>query len=277
MDWEELEGLISELRQTASPGMFFGQPDYEAAWALIKEIGGAFKRVRYPTKAEKDQAWQRFQGIVEQVKQGQRVERDQRSAVSSTHLDRILWHAERARPVRGLIADMIDLGAGLAGDILTLGLLDTSAFDEKKDELKALSAELREGWTYFTEHKTEMLGRDKAAAFERLKEVQEILDAEWEEWKRAKSAHHEAKQSQWRAKQEAHIEDLEGRLQKAYGALERRERHLDKLHSDRANAWSDDFIDRVEGWIDEEEDRISDIKASIERLEGWLEEARGRL
>ncbi len=276
MDWEKLDGLISELRQTASPGMFFGQADYESAWDLIKEIGGAFKRARYPTKADKDQAWQQFQDIVDQVKRGQQTQRDQRSAVSATHLDRVLWHAERARPVRGIIADLIDIGTSLAGNMLTLGLLDSSAFDDKKEELKALSAELREGWTYFTEHKTEILGRDKATAFERLKEVQEILDTEWEEWKRAKSAHHEAKQSQWRAKQEAHIEDLEVRLQKAYGALERRERHLDKLHTDRANAWSDDFIGRIEGWIDEEEDRISDIKAQIERLEGWLEEARGR-
>jgi hypothetical protein len=277
MDWSDLDRRIEELERNATPGMFFGQPDYEAAWDLIKEVGGSFKGTRYPTKREKDAAWSRFQAAVDQVKAGQRAGHERRSAVSSTHCDRILWHVERARPARGIVLDLIEATAGTAASLLTAGLLDTSAFDDTKDELKALSAELQEGWDYLTKHKAEILGRDKARAFEGLKEVQDILDREWEEWKRSKSAQFEAKQSRWRAKQEAHIEDLRGRLENAYGALERRERHLEKLHDDRANAWSDSFIERIEGWIDEEEERIADIKASIKRFEEWLEEARSRL
>jgi hypothetical protein len=52
---------------------------------------------------------------------------------------------------------------------------------------------------------------------------------------------------------------------------------LDNLRDQRNSAWPDSFRDRVKGWIDEEENRISSIKEKIDRIEGWLEEARRKL
>lgn len=285
MDPSALDGLISKLdghyRQAVRRDRPWGE-----VWDEIKQIGSNFKHVRYPTKEEKNYAWERFQGIVESVKETQAEERKQweRKAESSAQLkNQILRQGEYGRPPNAFesgIADMI-IGpikalAELYVDVITLGQLKVE-IDEKHEELKHFSGELRKAWNLFNENKDDMLGKDKHEVFQGLREIQEQLDAAWDEWKKLKGHYHETQRSSFRERVHASIEKLESRLENLYGILSKRESHLSELEEKRDTAWNDDFRDRVEGWIDEEESRIRDIKDQLHQVEGWLDEQRAKL
>lgn len=157
-------------------------------------------------------------------------------------------------------------------------------YDEKHAELIACSESLKEGWQLISRYKNEMIGRDKKEAFEALKDAQESLNNAWDKWKQGKAQAKDARNDYFRAKRESfqdkvmeRIETHKERLEKLYSVLSTFESHLDNLRDQRNSAWSDSFRDRVEGWIDEEENRISSIKEKIDRIEGWLEEDRRKL
>jgi len=163
-------------------------------------------------------------------------------------------------------------------------LLPGPEIDETKEMLLHCSEKLREGWDLLSEHKVEMLGRHKKEAFDALSDAQTKLNAAWERWREAKDRAWEAFREQKREKREAfedrvraNIEKLQERLDKLSGVLHHKESHLDELRDKQASAWSDDFRDRVEGWIDEEESAIQDIRAKIDQIEEWLEEERSKL
>jgi len=220
------------------------------------------------------------------VKERQAEERKEweRKAESSTQLrNRILRQGEHGRPPNAFesgIADMI-LGpitalAELYVDLITLGQLRVQ-IDEKKEELKHYSDELRKAWNLFNDNKDDMLGKDKQEVFKTLREIQDQLEAAWDEWKKSNGRYHEAQQSSFRERIHSSIEKLESRLENLYGILAKRESHLSKLEEKRDTAWNDDFRERVEGWIDEEESRIRDIKNQIDQVEGWRDEQRSKL
>lgn len=146
------------------------------------------------------------------------------------------------------------------------------------------SEKLREGWNLLSEHKVEMLGRHKKEAFDTLSDAQTKLDAAWERWREAKGRAWQAYREQKGGKREAfedrvgaNIEKLEERRNQLNGVLHHKESHLHDLRDKRASAWSDEFRDRVEGWIDGEESAIQDIRAKIDQIEEWLREERSKL
>ena len=55
-----------------------------------------------------------------------------------------------------------------------------------------------------------------------------------------------------------------------------RRSHLSELEDKRSSAWSDDFRDRVDGWISEEESRIADIESKMDQIRTWIAEARAK-
>lgn len=285
MEPSSLDGLISKLdghyRQAAQRDRRWSE-----VWDEIKYIGSNFKQVRYPTREEKNAAWERFQGIVESVKETQAAERKEweHKADSSAQLrNQILRQGEYGRPPNAFesaIADMI-IGpiaalAELYVDVITLGQLK-GEIDEKHEELKHYSNELKKAWNLFNDNKDDMLGKDKHEVFQTLREIQEQLDAAWDEWKKLKGHYHEKQQSSFRERVHASIDKLESRLDNLYSILSKRESHLSELEGKRDTAWNDDFRDRVEGWIDEEESRISDVRDQIRQVEGWLDEQRAKL
>lgn len=285
MEPSELDKLISTLEKHANEASH-GHRKWGEVWAETKEINISFKGTRYPSKDDRQTAWDRFQEIVSGVKEKQDEQRDQRertASKSSELKNQIIRQAEKARPP-GALADLIsDLVIGpfklLAEayvDIVTLGAMRTE-IDEKKEELKYYSHQLREAWNLFNDSKDAMLGRDKHECFELIRQVQEQLDAEWTAWKSWNEQYHEAKRGARRERIENSIEKLESRVSNLYEILSKREAHLSELEDKRDTAWNDDFRDRVEGWIDEEEDRIRSIREQIQQVEGWLDEQRGRL
>ena len=72
----------------------------------------------------------------------------------------------------------------------------------------------------------------------------------------------------------AKLEDRLGRLEDVRG---RRQENLNRLEDMLCAARSDSYRDRVEGWIDEERERINEIENKIHLMRGWLSEMRAKL
>lgn len=289
MDSSELDQLISLLENEVS-GVDPLHAHWKPIWDSIRVIGSSFKGTRYPTRAEKDQAWQRFQGLVERVKAAQAHGQQQRSEIadaSERWRNKIRAVAYAATPPSGWEESIYALTFGLVENVIrgaVNALLPGPETDETKVMLLRCSEKLREGWDLLSEYKTEMLGRHKKEAFDALTDAQTKLDVAWGRWKEAKERTWEAHREQKREKREtfehrvhANIEKLEERMERLSGVLRHKESHLDDLQEKRSSARSDEFRDRVDGWIEEEVDAIRDIRSKIEEIEGWIEEERSKL
>src|SRR2546426_1032503 len=91
MESENLDKKIDQLEgQFGSP--LSGKRDWKAHWSTIKEISSDFRGVRYRTLDERNAARNRFQSIVQSIKESQAKEFEQRNArveQSAAHLSQI--------------------------------------------------------------------------------------------------------------------------------------------------------------------------------------------
>lgn len=291
MDESDLINKIDSLESNVDDAEPF-KTKWSDIWNDVKKTGASFKQTRFGSAAQREEAWGRFQTIVEHIKEIQSDENDKRNRLrelSSDHKDKIIACASAADPPSGI-------GDALLSVIMPIiplmkntlnAILPGPEIDEARQSLQYCSQKLKEGWRLLSEYRDEMTGRDKKEAFGALKDAQESLNDAWEKWKEAKNRAHEARQQAWEAKQERHrqwedrvrsnIEKLEDRLQKLTAVLAHKESHLDDLRDKRDSARSDDFRARVEEWIDQEEDAISDIRRKIDQVEDWLDEARAKI
>jgi len=312
MEYQELDALVSELESAVEETT--PQKGYwKELWDLVRRIGAAFKEARYPDKSQKDEAWRLFQSLVERakarsVREKERIRErergfEERKRLSQEARSSIESMAASATPSsefeRGLLA-IITFPVTLALDFVetTLGVKWGSELDERQDELRACSQQLKRAWRTLSDSKDVMLPGDKAQAYRALTAAQERLNDAWDRLREAKRELHEARQRAWEEKKRereerrreretrheefvarvrANIEKLEDKLERARNALSRNEAHLDKLRSYYDTAWSDKFRDLCSGWIDECEDKTASIREHIERLEGWIEEERRKL
>lgn len=270
---------------------------WKPIWDSIRAIGSSFKGTRYPSLAEKDQAWQRFQKLVEKVKATQNIGQKQREKLGDTseHLkSKIVSLAYAATPPSGWEESIYAITFGLLEGVIrgaVNALLPGPEVDETKIMLMRCSEKLKDGWDFLSEHKTEMIGRHKKEAFEALTDAQTKLNAAWERWKGAQQRAWEAKQRAWEAHRgekrekrdtferrvESNIEKLGERMERLASVLRHKVSHLDELQEKRCSARSDEFRDRVDSWIEEEENAIREIRSKIEDIEKWKEEERAKL
>jgi len=289
MDASELDHLLDSLESdvnAASPLHTKWRP----VWDLIRIIGDSFKSVHYPTAEGKNEAWRRFQSLVQRVKDIQAEERERReqiSSISEQHKDEILACASAATPPNALeeaIGAIVLSPIEVPVKAIVDAVLPGPEVDETRELLKYCSQKLSEGWRLLSLYKGEMLGRDKKEAFDALNDAKESLNAAWSRYKSAREEVRRVKQEMRRSRHEAweqriheNISDLKQRLERLYAVLGHKESHVEQLRAKRDSARTDDFRATVEGWIDEEEERIRDIRAKIERIETWIEEARSKL
>ena len=193
------------------------------------------------------------------------------------------------------------LAISTGGLSIAISALANSIFgpiDERKGELISCSKSLKEGWAYLTKNKGQMIRGDKDEAFQALTRASESLSVEWEDWKKARDIavekYRAEQQAAWEQRQKERNErlaqkeaweermrenrsKLEDRLEHLGGVLEHKKRHLWELEMKRDSAWSDSYRDRVEGWIDEENDRIEDIKNTLDQINEWISEIDAKL
>jgi len=269
MDYKELERLISELEgtvQETSPQKGY----WKQWWDTVREIGAAFKGTRFPARSDKDAAWQRFQSLVEQAKlrgaeaKERMKERERQFQERKDQSERarrgIEGQAASARPDSGI--DRV-LGRILLLPAIMERLLEVATGNEAKSELeemhedlKRCSQQLKDAWQTFSASKDAMLPADKAEAYRTLKNAQERLDLAWDRWKSAKTEHRESQRRAWEERQRerqerqqqremkheqfvdrvrANIQKLEGKLDRARDALNRRDSGLRLAYHCRAS------------------------------------------
>lgn len=291
MTADKLRREIAGLQQALNASASGSRVDWKNVWADIKGIGASFKGAEFSSREERENAWSLFQNVVGQIKEQQarhREKQEQLASGSSRHLDHIRSLTDAASPDDGLADILITVFTAGANLALKAGLdALLGHHDEMFAELHRRSAALREAGQYLSAHKAEMLGRDKAAAFESIKSQRERLDADWSAWKsaiqEAKQKRHEdylerqAKREAWRENQNAYVARLEGALERLDSARSRRREHLGDLREKRDSAWSDGYREKVEGWIDEEEQNIADIESKMRDVADKLEEAKSKL
>lgn len=284
-DYKEVAKGIRHLESLIPGGLFgSGTADWKAVWAKITEIGSNFKGARFPTKDDHEAHWQKFQALVARVKQlqgDQRAQWESKKRESESLRNEIVAYARAAAPPSGFADLIVTIATG--GMNLALNAL-MGPFDERKADLKRASDALQEGWGKLHHYKDRMLGQHKQEAFQALNAAKEKLDHAWGVYKRERDrtfAEHqqerEGKREQWIYKMQAHISDLDSRRDRLTDILSKREAHLATLYDKLSDARSDDYRDRVSGWIEEEKTNIEGIREKLGKIEEWLRESREKL
>lgn len=293
-DQAEIEQLIDSLEDLASEIEGRGGK-WKDVWDEIRRTGQAFKGSSFPSAEDREAAWNRFQSVIGRVKESQQNARDmfeERVRESEEHLEHILSCAERATPSSAMDDLILTIATAGLNIVITEGInAILGPFDERKMELQRCNEAMREGWAHLSRNKAVMLGKHKQEAFQALKRASDSLTAEWDSWrgqrqeaierfraeKHAAWEERKAKREAWEMRIRENISKLEDRLDRLESALDHRQSNLSKLEDMRSSAWSDDFRERVDGWISDEEERINDIERKIEQIKGWISDAESKL
>ena len=294
MDGSEIEALIDSLGTLVNE-VEGGGGKWEDVWSEVRSIGQAFKGSRFPSGEDRQEAWGRFQSIIRQVKECQEKAKEmfeERLRESEDHLEQILSYAERATPSSALDDVILTIATAGLNVVIREGIsVILGPFDERKMELQQCNEAMREGWAHLSKNKAVMLAKHKQEAFHALKKAADSLTTSWDTWRgvrqEAIEQYRAEKQELWEARQakreawetriRENISKLEDRLDRLESALDHRQSILSNLEDKRDSAWSDDFRERIDDWIGEEEDRISDIERKIDQIKEWISDSEEKL
>lgn len=295
------EDVIANIRrlEDQTPSGLFGSDsdwDFKAIWSQIRRTGSSFKGVKFPTPDEHSAAWDNFQSLVERVKEQQDKRQKQfesRAKGSGELRNQIIRKANDVGPFDQGLADVI-LTLATGGAYLALKLTLEALlgkFDEQKVELIAASDRMKAAWALLSGNKTKLLRDDKDAVYSALREAQEKLDGAWQQYKEQRSQaldefhrekekrrnENQAKHEAWKERTRANIAKNEDWLRGLQERLAKQQSHLSDLNDKYADAWNDDFRERVSGWIDEAHSSIAEIESKIERVEGFVQQDQQKL
>jgi len=182
MNSSELDKIIEGLKEHSGSNV-----SYELAWKEIKKIGESFKSVRYPTVDEKNQAWDRFQTMVAQIKQSQNRpwETERFSETSKKFKEKILAQIVLAKPPCGIeeafgatVLKPLNIVSNVAD-----ATLPWPPIKDSRKIMEDCSAQLKSGWAIFNLHKKDMTGKDKHEAYNSLNNVHGRLNEAWDKWR----------------------------------------------------------------------------------------------
>lgn len=270
----KIEKLASKIKY-AQP--IFGNPsqyEWDDIFELCKEINEYFKNVRYPTKQERDVAWQKFFNLRDEA---HKVRRSQLVERSKGHYNELISRLNQV--------DYNTFTDFVVGNVLSVGFLKATP-----DEMRENGKELGIIGAHFKRVKHEMIKEHKIAIHERMVEVRRNHDVFWGKYKnhqiensklynerqQARQEKQE-KSKQIKSRIESNIENNKGKLHKAQNALDHFERKRDELKNKIYNSSSDNWKSKAEGWLSDFNNKIEDIKSHINRIEKWIEEDRDKL
>lgn len=252
MDVDDLHELVDRYVDLAEE-VEGARGDWPAVWDLEKEVRSAFGQTQFRTAYERHEFWQRFIAAVDGL-------RSLRSAVeqeSAEIRDRLLEHAESAVPsnwLQNLFDGFID---GM------IGLSEGEYLANLKNDLQEGSSRLASARESARDAHDDLIPRDGKAVRDRLKAAKGDLDAAWERYRdRRRDWVHGIIQEK--------IDKLEGVLERKREQLDHKEAHVEELEAKRADASSEEYADRVSGWIEEEEERMSSLRGAIDDIEEKL-------
>jgi len=273
-DYEKLDYKLTELEKEFK-GLSHHLFDYhvtkawETIFELMNEIQGDFKTVRYPKIQSREEAWQSFFSLRQDIytKKNERYEE-----ISKSHSDTLF------NMLRGL--EYWQLREGLRQMLFT-------ELKEIKTEVIENGKKLNEVGQHFSSIKHEMTKDHKSEVFNRIKEIRESHDEFWGIYKDRSQELYEAKEDRKRdfedrkdKAKESIINNIKNnveKLEKAEVALRKQEMHKEDLEDQIASAYSTKFREIREEWLSECNNKISDIESHIARLKSWIEDGENRL
>ncbi|UPJ57652.1 hypothetical protein [Bradyrhizobium sp. 192] len=240
-------------------GELFGKLvyDWRPAWDKAREIQEAFESgVRYPTQGQRQETWTRFNNIRNDLSKRSNADRERVFSVSKDWRDEIIADLELARYSK--FAD-------------ALFFFDPTTVDE----MKQLGEQLNKTSRRLSEHKDQMLREHKEECFQRIQEVRATHDLFWGEYRKQREIRqqeHGERISDVLTRIQNNISKNYEKKERAEDALERVEANISKLCGMLENASSDEYRERVEGWLAEAEAKKESIEESVRRIEEWIEQ-----
>jgi hypothetical protein len=268
---QSLESKISELESITphvSEGFGFGfeveRHDWRPIWALCKEIQEEFRGCKeFDSREAHQAAWERFQTARQEASRLADIEKEKLAGQSAQIKEGILDDAKTAYWSKS--ADFF-VGAVLG--------------QTTKDEMIELQQILKRAGRTLSENKHKMTREDKDDCFEAIQDARATHDDFWEryrEYQEVKQQEHFEKQAEWERKTKARIEDNRDRVSRLVSAREKVQQNIDDNEDKVAEAWSDDFRERVQGWVDEGYQNLVEINEKIKRIQGWIAEDESKI
>jgi len=267
MNWEEIDNAIEELDQLVGNADWM---PFEGSLQRIREKcdeiqEGFNSKPRYPTKPQRDFAWDRFNAL---RSKGFNIRREQRTALSKKMRDQLLRELGLADHNLGdIIAE---------NTILFFAKTDVEDMKQKGQALRDIRQRLRDNHSVLLhEHHQEL--------WTRILAVQSNHDAWWGQWKARKGQRDEERQAkakrheEWEAHVNVNLANNRAKLAKAEAALENCESHAEQLRAQIESAWNEKFKERAEGWLAQDEERIKSIEENIGRIKEWISEDERKL
>jgi hypothetical protein len=238
--------------------------DWRPVWDKAREVQAAFNaRPHFPTVAERQEAWDHFNALRDEASEIAKEERGNFETMSSSHRDDLMGD------LRYLECDGSEISLADA----VFGSMDAEGIKQLGAKLGVLSKR-------FSEVKHRMTREHKQEVFDRIQEVRASHDRFWSHRKEAMErarAQRDERRSQFVDRVRANIRGNYERLAKAEAAEERVRCNLRSNYEKLSDARSEAFAERVRGWISEDEERLDDIRRSIDRIRGWIAEDEGKL
>jgi hypothetical protein len=235
---------------------------WRPAWDKARIIQEGFKEgTKYPTRAEQEAAWQRFNVVRNELSGRSNKDRDWAFTVSKAWRD-------------SLMSDLQYAGYSAFTDMLFF-------FDPTTvEDMKKQSARVKAVGQLLSENKHQIFSEHKNEVFARIQEVRQSHDAFWGEYRKQ----NEVKRQEFleriagvKARIRNNIASNIERREKAVAAYENAVANIDKLNDMYATARGADFQERVAGWLSEAIEKRDSILLSIKRIDEWIEQDRSRL
>ena len=310
---EELESLRYNHLTSDSPSLtpFTGVPIYYARefWEHAKKISEMFKSSRL-LKEDRNQLWSTFQDLCEEVRRQQKerlAESEKNRELISSLIDQAYWHGIEPKDKEALDEARTMQTENLKR--IRESALTKEHRDALRDQWKETNEKmhwgahsLRESNFLYAEQEAkrcleEAQYGDPYQAIEDIKGLQsslrgqymdkdqreklrEIIDMAWEKATSRIGATKEEKKhrrEEWQGKQEDHIQRWEDNIQKSKDYISSLESQIEKLQDQADNARTDEFADKVRGWIGEKEEKIEEVRRQIQELEDKISSVKSKL
>jgi hypothetical protein len=275
-DPSPLLDLLLDLTVGLAESVLFKQwvvrRDWRPCFDLCLGIREAMKeRDAFSSRAAREAFRARFREVQDRLYQARDAERDAFAAQSERLKEHFLLEFSSCHPEDAITEFLAGLATKAFGG-------DRQA--EARDEMRDKGARLRELRQELRGQGAHLFKGDRDECFEALRQVEEMHDDFWAQYKEAsqqRRAEREEKCREWEDRTRARIAKNQEELEAKESTLERIQANVEKLQEMLENARSEERKEQVEAWIVEAEEKKERLEQRIQRLEAWIEQDGERL
>lgn len=268
---DKLEASIPNVNEGFNWGFSIERHDWQPIWALCKEIQATFRGYKgFDSKEQHQKEWERFSELRHRLSHLATVEKEKFAEQSLQHKELILSEARAA--YWSMSADFF-IGSVLGHTTV--------------EEVKCLQRQLKDAGKRLSENKGFMTREDKDECFSAIKEARESHDNFWEKYKNLREARRDAserkhqeferKRAEWIDRIHENIRKNQSKREKAENALEKTRDRIRDLESKLYETTSEKWQGLFSEWLEEARSKERGIEESIDRISGWIIEDEHKL